>query len=94
MRKQLNFILVKAGNLSLRENAVWLYKKIRRRKTRVKFFAVVELLQVVLLPRPTMRDIPFGPYQQLINDAERVKDAANARNRRQQEMICKVLGDC
>jgi hypothetical protein len=45
-------------------------------------------------PRPTTSDIPFGPYQPLINDAERVKDAVNARNRRQQEMICKVLGDC
>ena len=45
-------------------------------------------------PDPSMRGIPFGPYQPLINEAERVKDAANARNRRQQEMICKVLGDC
>ena len=45
-------------------------------------------------PRPTMRDIPFGPYQPLIDKAEEVTKAANARTLRQQEMICKVLGDC
>jgi len=44
-------------------------------------------------PRPTMRDIPFGPYQPLIDEAERVKNAANARTRNQRDMIYKVLGE-
>jgi hypothetical protein len=38
-------------------------------------------------PRSTMRDISFGPYQPLINEAERVKDALNERNRRQKEIM-------
>ena len=42
-------------------------------------------------PRSTMRDIPFGPYQPLINEAERVKDALNERNRRQKESIDAAL---
>lgn len=44
-------------------------------------------------PRPTMRDIPFGPYQPLIDKAEEVKNAANARTRNQRDMINKVLGE-
>jgi len=43
-------------------------------------------------PRPTMRDIPFGPYQPLINEAERVKDALNEQTRRKQEIIDRELG--
>jgi hypothetical protein len=42
-------------------------------------------------PRPTMRDIPFGPYQQLINDAERVKDALNEQTREKQRIFDKEL---
>ncbi len=45
------------------------------------------------VPQPSMKDIPFGPYQPLINEAERVKDELNARNRTQREMIYDVLGE-
>ncbi len=43
-------------------------------------------------PRSTMRDIPFGPYQPLINEAERVKDALNEQTRRKQQIIDEQLG--
>jgi len=43
-------------------------------------------------PRPTMRDIPFGPYQPLINEAGRVKDALNEQTRRKQQIIDEQLG--
>lgn len=42
--------------------------------------------------RSTMRDIPFGPYQPLINEAERVKDALNEQTRRKQQIIDEQLG--
>ena len=42
-------------------------------------------------PRPTMRDIPFSPYQLLINEAERVKDALNEQTREKQRIFDKEL---
>ena len=42
-------------------------------------------------PRPTMRDIPFGPYQPLIDEAERVKDALNEQTREKQRIIDREL---
>jgi hypothetical protein len=41
-------------------------------------------------PRSTMRDIPFGPYQPLINEAERVKDALNEQTRRKKEIMIEL----
>ena len=38
-----------------------------------------------------MRDIPFGPYQLLINEAERVKDALNEQTREKQRIFDKEL---
>jgi len=43
-------------------------------------------------PDPSMRGIPFGPYQPLINEAERVKDALNEQTRRKQQIIDEQLG--
>jgi hypothetical protein len=38
-----------------------------------------------------MRDIPFGPYQPLIDEAERVKDALNEQTRRKEQIINEQL---
>ena len=43
-------------------------------------------------PDPSMRGIPFGPYQPLINEAERVKNALNEQNREKQRIIDEQLG--
>lgn len=43
-------------------------------------------------PVPSMRDIPFGPYQPLINEAERVKDELNEQTRRKEQFIREQLG--
>ena len=42
-------------------------------------------------PDSSMRGIPFGPYQSLINEAERVKDALNEQTREKQRIIDKEL---
>ena len=42
-------------------------------------------------PRPTMRDIPFGPYQPLIKRAGEVVDALNDQTRRKKEIIDAAL---
>lgn len=41
--------------------------------------------------QPSMKDIPFGPYQPLINEAERVKDALNEQTRRKEQIINEQL---
>ena len=43
-------------------------------------------------PDPSMLDIPFGPYQTLINRAEDVKNKLNEQTRRKEEFIRKELG--
>jgi hypothetical protein len=42
-------------------------------------------------PRPTMRDIPFGPYQPLITRAEEVVRELNDQTRRKEDFIRKEL---
>jgi hypothetical protein len=42
-------------------------------------------------PRSTMRDIPFGPYQPLINEAEEVVRKLNDQTRRKEDFIRKEL---
>jgi hypothetical protein len=43
-------------------------------------------------PAPSMRDIPFGPYQPLINRARQVTDDLNEQTRRKQQIIDEQLG--
>ena len=43
-------------------------------------------------PSPSMPDIPFGPYQPLINEAQRVKDELNKQTRRKEQFIREQLG--
>ena len=43
-------------------------------------------------PSPSMSDIPFGPYQPLINEAQRVKDELNEQTRRKEQFIREQLG--
>jgi hypothetical protein len=39
-----------------------------------------------------MKDIPFGPYQPLINEAERVKDLLNKQTAEKERIIREQLG--
>ncbi len=43
------------------------------------------------VPQPSMKDIPFGPYQPLINEAERVKDLLNKQTAEKERRIRKLL---
>jgi len=43
------------------------------------------------VPQPSMKDIPFGPYQPLINEAERVKDLLNKQTAEKERRIRKQL---
>jgi len=44
------------------------------------------------VPQPSMKDIPFGPYQHLINEAERVKDLLNKQTAEKERIIREQLG--
>jgi hypothetical protein len=44
------------------------------------------------VPQPSMKDIPFGPYQPLINEAERVKDLLNKQTAEKERIIREQLG--
>jgi len=43
-------------------------------------------------PTPSMPDIPFGPYQPLIKEAERVKDLLNKQTADKERIIREHLG--
>ena len=44
------------------------------------------------VPQPSMKDIPFGPSQPLINEAERVKDLLNKQTAEKERIIREQLG--
>jgi hypothetical protein len=44
------------------------------------------------VPQPSMKDIPFGPYQPLINEADRVKNLLNKQTAEKERIIREQLG--